>query len=67
MGVSVKPVQGEELPEDMRAAGVKWAYRVTSWDGSLHYFPNGEQAAKQAFIFHREDQVRNGLPDDTLL
>jgi hypothetical protein len=65
MGVSVQPVDGADVPERMRDEGARWAYRVTSWDGSLHYFRTGEEAARFAFTVHRADRAQHGLDDDT--
>jgi hypothetical protein len=67
MGVSVQPVEGADVPQHMRNEGARWAYRVTSWDGSVHYFRTGEEAARFAFKLHREDRARAGLWDDTAL
>lgn len=67
MGVSVQPVEGDDVPENMRKEGARWAYRVTSWDGSLHYFRTGEEAARFAFKVHRADREQHGLQDNTQL
>jgi hypothetical protein len=67
MGVSIKIVEGVDMPDELKQSGTRWAYRVTSWDGTLHYFPNGELAARFAFKAHRVDRAQQGLDDDTEL
>ncbi|WP_263263902.1 hypothetical protein [Pseudomonas sp. RIT-PI-S] len=48
MAISVKKLEGEQIPEDLRNSGAEQAFAVTEDDGTVHLTDSDEAAAKLA-------------------
>ncbi len=48
MAISVKRLEGSEIPEDLRGEGVEQVFRVGPLDGKMQYVATEEEAASLA-------------------
>ena len=60
MSVTVKRVEGYELPSYFLMQGLACAFKVTAHDGKAHYVKTEEDAARLATRLHLEDKAANG-------
>jgi hypothetical protein len=60
MAISIKRLEGIELPTEAGLRGLNLMFLVTSWDGKKYYLDGFESAAAFAVALHLEDRSQNG-------
>lgn len=56
MAISVKKLEGDDVPEQYRAQGMDLVFQVQDAEGELHIRTNDEEAAALAVEFSEKDQ-----------